>query len=71
VTLILNLILFPDGVAGSRYQKKKQKLAAAARPDETPASGGQRSAMAGTASESPPSTLAEGSRSPGGGTPWA
>ena len=30
VTLILNLILFPDGVAGSRYQKKQQKLAAAA-----------------------------------------
>ena len=29
VTLILNLILFPDGVAGSRYQKKQQKLAAA------------------------------------------
>ncbi|HEX6697625.1 MAG TPA: ABC transporter permease [Solirubrobacteraceae bacterium] len=53
VTLILNLILFPDGVAGSRYQKKQQKLAAAAaRHGETPAPGGQRSAMAGTASES-------------------
>ena len=52
VTLILNLILFPDGVAGSRYQKKQQKLAAAARPGETPAAGGQQSAMAGTASES-------------------
>jgi branched-chain amino acid transport system permease protein len=51
VTLILNLILFPDGVAGSRYQKKQQKLAAA-RPGDTPAPGGQRSAMAGTASES-------------------
>jgi branched-chain amino acid transport system permease protein len=52
VTLILNLILFPDGVAGSRYQKKQQKLAAAARPDETPAPGGQQSAMAGTARKS-------------------
>src|SRR3954451_14198366 len=52
VTLILNLILFPDGVAGSRYQKKQQKLAAAARPGDTPAAGGQRSAMAGTASKS-------------------
>ena len=30
VTLILNLILFPDGVAGSRYQKKKQAAAAKA-----------------------------------------
>ena len=29
VTLILNLILFPDGVAGSRYQKKQPQLAAA------------------------------------------
>jgi branched-chain amino acid transport system permease protein len=52
VTLILNLILFPDGVAGSRYQKKQQKLAAAARPGETAAPGGQQSAMAGTASKS-------------------
>jgi branched-chain amino acid transport system permease protein len=52
VTLILNLILFPDGVAGSRYQKKQQKLAAAARPGDTPTPGGQQSAMAGTASES-------------------
>jgi len=52
VTLILNLILFPDGVAGSRYQKKQQKLAAAARPGETGARGGQQSAMAGTASKS-------------------
>jgi branched-chain amino acid transport system permease protein len=52
VTLILNLILFPDGVAGSRYQKKQQKLAAASGPGDTPAPGGQRSAMAGTASKS-------------------
>jgi branched-chain amino acid transport system permease protein len=52
VTLILNLILFPDGVAGSRYQKKQQKLAAAARPGETPTPGGQPSAMAGTAGKS-------------------
>jgi branched-chain amino acid transport system permease protein len=51
VTLILNLILFPNGVAGSRYQKKQQKLAAAARPGETPTPGGQ-SAMAGTAGKS-------------------
>ena len=50
VTLILNLVLFPDGVAGSRYQKKKQKLADARR-DSTPTSGGPRSAMAGTAGE--------------------
>src|SRR5689334_10731974 len=71
VTLILNLILFPDGVAGSRYQKKQQKLAAAARPGDTSTQGGQRSAMAGTASKSPPPPLAEGSKSPGGGTPWA
>jgi branched-chain amino acid transport system permease protein len=48
ITLILNLVLFPDGVAGSRYQKKKQKVADARR-DATPAPGGQRSAMAGTA----------------------
>ena len=52
VTLILNLILFPDGVAGSRYQKKQQKLAATARPEETPTPGGQQSAMAGTAGKS-------------------
>jgi branched-chain amino acid transport system permease protein len=49
ITLILNLILFPDGVAGSRYQKKK-KLASA-RSDASRAAGGQRSAMAGSASE--------------------
>jgi branched-chain amino acid transport system permease protein len=52
VTLILNLILFPDGVAGSRHQKKQQKLAATARPGDTPAPGGEHSAMAGTASKS-------------------
>jgi branched-chain amino acid transport system permease protein len=48
ITLILNLILFPDGVAGSRYQKKKL---AAARSDAPPAAGGERAAMAGTAGE--------------------
>ena len=38
VTLILNLILFPDGVAGSRYQKKKLAAAkAAGAPDPRPA----------------------------------
>jgi branched-chain amino acid transport system permease protein len=52
ITLILNLILFPDGVAGSRYQKKQQKLAAAGKADAAPATGGKHSAMAGTASES-------------------
>ena len=52
VTLILNLILFPDGVAGSRYQKKQQKLAAAARPVRRPRRAASSSAMAGTASES-------------------
>jgi branched-chain amino acid transport system permease protein len=29
--LILNLVMFPDGVAGSQYQKRKQKLAAKGR----------------------------------------
>jgi branched-chain amino acid transport system permease protein len=48
ITLILNLILFPDGVAGSRYQKKK---AAAVRAQAPPAAGGERAAMAGTAGE--------------------
>jgi hypothetical protein len=41
VTLILNLIFFPDGVAGSQYQKKKQKQLAkqrAAAPPSTPSS---------------------------------
>jgi branched-chain amino acid transport system permease protein len=47
ITLILNLVLFPDGVAGSRYQKKKL----AARSDAPPAAGGERAAMAGTAGE--------------------
>jgi branched-chain amino acid transport system permease protein len=68
ITLILNLILFPDGVAGSRYQKKK---AAGARSEAAPTAGGERAAMAGTASEPPPSALAEGAKPPGGGTPWA
>jgi len=49
ITLILNLILFPDGVAGSRYQKKK--LAAAAEAGAATAPGGPRSAMAGTAGD--------------------
>ena len=31
VTLILNLVFFPDGVAGSQYQKKKAKAAEKAR----------------------------------------
>ncbi|MGZ6675390.1 MAG: branched-chain amino acid ABC transporter permease, partial [Solirubrobacteraceae bacterium] len=48
ITLILNLVLFPDGVAGSRYQKKK---AAGARSAGASTAGGERPAMAGTASE--------------------
>jgi branched-chain amino acid transport system permease protein len=41
VTLLLNLLFFPDGVAGSQYQKKKQKRlakerAAAAPPPPSP-----------------------------------
>ena len=48
ITLILNLVLFPDGVAGSRYQKKK---AAGARSTSAPTAGDERPAMAGTASE--------------------
>src|SRR3954454_14638205 len=47
VTLILNLILFPDGVAGSRYQKKQQKLAAGGTPGDKPAAGGRRHGPAG------------------------
>jgi branched-chain amino acid transport system permease protein len=31
--LILNLVMFPDGVAGSQYQKRKQKLAAKRRAE--------------------------------------
>jgi branched-chain amino acid transport system permease protein len=51
VTLILNLVFFPEGVAGSQYQKKKQKRAAeprAAAPPSPPspvtavAAGGER-----------------------------
>jgi branched-chain amino acid transport system permease protein len=50
ITLILNLVLFPDGVAGSRHQKKQL---AAARASAAAASGGgtRPSAMAGTVSE--------------------
>jgi branched-chain amino acid transport system permease protein len=49
VTLILNLVLFPDGVAGSQYQKKKQKMLAKSRTTPPPspvaataAGGGER-----------------------------
>jgi branched-chain amino acid transport system permease protein len=51
LTLILNLLFFPDGVAGSQYQKKKQKRlakerAAAPPPPPSPvaaaAAGGER-----------------------------
>jgi branched-chain amino acid transport system permease protein len=36
LTLILNLVMFPDGVAGSQYQKRKQKLAAKRRAEAPP-----------------------------------
>jgi branched-chain amino acid transport system permease protein len=36
LTLILNLVMFPDGVAGSQYQKRKQKLAAKQRAAPPP-----------------------------------
>jgi branched-chain amino acid transport system permease protein len=49
ITLILNLILFPDGVAGSRYQKKR--LAAAKASAAASAGGTRPSAMAGTVSD--------------------
>jgi branched-chain amino acid transport system permease protein len=48
VTLILNLILFPDGVAGSRYQKKR---IAAARASAAAASSGSRPPVAETVGE--------------------
>jgi branched-chain amino acid transport system permease protein len=67
VTLILNLILFPDGVAGSRHQKKRLAAAKAAGAP-TP---GRPPAVAETVSDRPPSALAEGSKPPRGGTPWA
>src|SRR4051812_35290011 len=36
VTLVLNLVLFPDGIAGSQYQKKKLAAAKAAAPAPRP-----------------------------------
>jgi branched-chain amino acid transport system permease protein len=48
VTLVLNLILFPDGVAGSRHQKKQL---AAARASAAGAAGPRSPTMAGTVSE--------------------
>jgi branched-chain amino acid transport system permease protein len=68
VTLILNLVLFPDGIAGSRYQKKQLALARAQAAEE-PA--GPQSQVAETVGERPPSAVAEGAKSPGGETPWA
>jgi branched-chain amino acid transport system permease protein len=38
VTLLLNLMFFPDGVAGSQYQKKKQKRLAKERAAAAPPS---------------------------------
>jgi branched-chain amino acid transport system permease protein len=49
ITLILNLVLFPDGVAGSRHQKKQ--LAAARASAAAASGGGTRPSMAGTVSE--------------------
>jgi branched-chain amino acid transport system permease protein len=51
ITLILNLVLFPDGVAGSRYQKKQ--LAAAKKAGGGAAASGDTRppAMAGTVGE--------------------
>ena len=40
VTLIANLVMFPDGIAGSREQKKKKKVEA--RREPTPAAGARR-----------------------------
>ncbi len=48
ITLILNLILFPDGVAGSRYQKKR---IAAAKASAAGAAGGSRPPIAETVGE--------------------
>jgi branched-chain amino acid transport system permease protein len=48
VTLVLNLIMFPDGVAGSRHQKKQL---AAAKANAASADGPRSPTMAGTVSE--------------------
>jgi branched-chain amino acid transport system permease protein len=37
ITLILNLIMFPDGIAGSRYQKKRSAARASVRTPSAPA----------------------------------
>jgi hypothetical protein len=53
VTLILNLVFFPDGVAGSQYQKKKAKAAEKARKQlaaaEASGGGGVAASAAGGA----------------------
>jgi branched-subunit amino acid ABC-type transport system permease component len=71
VTLILNLVLFPDGIAGSQYQKKRIAAARKAAAESASVPSGAPAQMAGTAEDSPPSRVAEGAKSPGGGTPWA
>jgi branched-chain amino acid transport system permease protein len=71
VTLILNLVLFPDGIAGSQYQKKRIAAAKKAAAESASGQSGAPAAMAGTASKPPPSTVTEGAKSPGGETPWA
>ncbi len=47
LVLILNLIAFPDGVAGSQYQKKKQKALAKQRAAEAPPSSPVAATVAG------------------------
>jgi branched-chain amino acid transport system permease protein len=51
VTLILNLVLFPDGVAGSRYQKKQLAAAKKASGGAAPSGDTRPPAMAGTVGE--------------------
>jgi ABC-type branched-subunit amino acid transport system permease subunit len=51
VTLILNLVLFPDGIAGSQYQKKRIAAAKKASADSASGPGGAPAPMAGTVSE--------------------
>jgi branched-chain amino acid transport system permease protein len=53
LTLILNLVLFPDGVAGSQYQKKKQKMLAKQRADAEAAPPSPPSPLAASAAGGP------------------
>jgi branched-chain amino acid transport system permease protein len=49
ITLILNLVLFPDGVAGSQYQKKR--IAAAKKAAAAESAAGSRPPVAETVGE--------------------